>query len=64
MRLEGFKSLARALRAQSLHRIKLEGTLGSASNLMTVFFEHVLFGNDEQKVEYFNQLTDNNEKLE
>ena len=30
---------------------------------MTVFFEHVLFGNDEQKVEYFKQLTDKNEKL-
>jgi hypothetical protein len=30
---------------------------------MTVFFEHVLFGNDEQKVEYFNQLTDKNKKL-
>lgn len=31
---------------------------------MTVFFEHVLFGNDEQKVEYFKQLTDKNKKLE
>lgn len=31
---------------------------------MTVFFELVLMGNNEEKVEYFKELVDSNKKLE
>ncbi len=31
---------------------------------MTVFFELVLIGNNEEKVEYFKELVDSNKKLE
>ena len=31
---------------------------------MTVFFELVLMGNHEEKVEYFKELVDSNKKLE
>ena len=31
---------------------------------MSVFFELVLMGNNEEKVEYFKELVDSNKKLE
>ena len=48
-----------------MHVVKITGTLGAGSsyNLMLLFFEQVLIGNDEQKVEYFKQLTESNETL-
>ena len=53
------------IRRNSVHVVKITGTLGAGSgyNLMLLFFEQVLIGNDEQKVEYFKQLTESNETL-
>ncbi len=53
------------IRRNSVHVVKITGTLGAGSgyNLMLLFFEQVLIGNDEQKVEYFKQLTESNKTL-
>jgi hypothetical protein len=58
--------VAKALRAksQNVRCIRFIGTLGNGSNLMSVFFELVLMGNNEEKVEYFKELVDSNKKLE
>ena len=54
------------IRRNSVHVVKITGTLGAGSssyNLMLLFFEKVLIGSDDQKVEFFKQLTDSNETL-
>ena len=52
------------IRRNSVHVVKITGTLGAAGgstyNLMLLFFEKVLTGNDEQKVEFFKQIADSN----
>jgi hypothetical protein len=45
---------------------KFEGTLGGASsdyNLFQLFFDNVIIGSDEEKVDFFNKLAENNETL-
>jgi hypothetical protein len=47
--------------------ISFTGSLGSGGsdyNLLQLFLDHFIVGNDSQKVAFFNQLVEKNETLE
>ena len=66
-RITGFKAVGRAVRTNSCLRVScidIIGTLGGGSNLMTIFFEYILIGSIEEKVEVFKDLANKNKILE